>query len=193
MVNWDPQGKTALADDEVIYKEVDSQLFYIKYKIKESKETVTIATTRPETLLGDTAVCINPKDERFIHLHGKTAVVPLVDREVPIILDEYVDIEFGTGCLKVTPSHDENDYKLGEKHKLQSIDIFDDEGRVNENGKLYVGEDRFNVRKQIAKDLDKIGQLEKTENYRNKVGFSERTDAVVEPKISTQWLSLIHI
>ena len=187
MVNWDPQGKTALADDEVIYKEVDSQLFYIKYKIKESKETVTIATTRPETLLGDTAVCINPKDERFTHLHGKTAVVPLVDREVPIILDEYVDIEFGTGCLKVTPSHDENDYKLGEKHKLQSIDIFDDEGRVNENGKLYVGEDRFKVRKQIAKDLDKIGQLEKTENYRNKVGFSERTDAVVEPKISTQW------
>ncbi|MAR85585.1 MAG: valine--tRNA ligase [Cytophagia bacterium] len=187
MVNWDPQGKTALADDEVIYKEVDSQLFYIKYKIKESKETVTIATTRPETLLGDTAVCINPKDERFIHLHGKTAVVPLVDREVPIILDEYVDIEFGTGCLKVTPSHDENDYKLGEKHKLQSIDIFDDEGRVNENGKLYFGEDRFKVRKQIAKDLDKIGQLEKTENYTNKVGFSERTDAVVEPKISTQW------
>ena len=149
-------------------------------------------------------VCINPNDERFRHLHGKKAIVPLVDREVPIILDDYVDMEFGTGCLKVTPSHDVNDYKLGEKHKLQSIDIFDDEGRVNEKGKLYVGEDRFKVRKQIVKDLDKIGQLEKAENYRNKVGFSERTDAVVEPKISTQWflsmkdvkvqaLSLIHI
>ena len=187
MVNWDPEGKTALADDEVIYKEVDSQLFYIKYKVKGSEDTLTIATTRPETLLGDTAVCVNPNDERFSHLHGKTAIVPLVNREVPIILDEYVDMEFGTGCLKVTPSHDENDYKLGEKHKLQSIDIFDEEGKVNEKGVLYIGEDRFKVRKQIAKDLDKIGQLEKVENHRNKVGFSERTDAVVEPKISTQW------
>ncbi|MDG2342434.1 MAG: valine--tRNA ligase [Cytophagales bacterium] len=187
MVNWDPEGKTALADDEVIYKEVDSQLFYIKYKVKGSEDTLTIATTRPETLLGDTAVCVNPNDERFSHLHGKTAIVPLVNREVPIILDEYVDMEFGTGCLKVTPSHDENDYKLGEKHKLQSIDIFDEEGKVNEKGMLYIGEDRFKVRKQISKDLDKIGQLEKIENHRNKVGFSERTDAVVEPKISTQW------
>ena len=187
MVNWDPEGKTALADDEVIYKEVDSQLFYIKYKIKGSEDTLTIATTRPETLLGDTAVCVNPNDERFSHLHGKTAIVPLINREVPIILDEYVDMEFGTGCLKVTPSHDENDYKLGEKHKLQSIDIFDEEGKVNEKGMLYIGEDRFKVRKQISKDLDKISQLEKVENHRNKVGFSERTDAVVEPKISTQW------
>ena len=187
MVNWDPEGKTALADDEVIYKEVDSQLFYIKYKVKGSEDTLTIATTRPETLLGDTAVCVNPNDERFSHLHGKTAIVPLVNREVPIILDEYVDMEFGTGCLKVTPSHDENDYKLGEKHKLQSIDIFDEEGKVNEKGVLYIGEDRFKVRKQISKDLDEIGQLEKVENHRNKVGFSERTDAVVEPKISTQW------
>ena len=187
MVNWDPEGKTALADDEVIYKEVDSQLFYIKYKVSGTDDMLTIATTRPETLLGDTAVCINPKDKRFKHLHGKKAIVPLVDREVPIILDEYVDMEFGTGCLKVTPSHDENDYKLGEKHKLRSIDIFDEDGKVNDNGKLYVGEDRFKVRKLISKDLDKIGQIEKIENYRNKVGFSERTDAVVEPKISTQW------
>ena len=187
MVNWDPEGKTALADDEVIYKEVDSQLFYIKYKVSGTDDMLTIATTRPETLLGDTAVCINPNDKRFKHLHGKKAIVPLVDREVPIILDEYVDMEFGTGCLKVTPSHDENDYKLGEKHKLRSIDIFDEDGKVNDNGKLYVGEDRFKVRKLISKDLDKIGQIEKIENYRNKVGFSERTDAVVEPKISTQW------
>ena len=187
MVNWDPQGKTALADDEVIHKEVQSKLYHVAYKIDGSDETVTIATTRPETILGDTAVCINPNDDRYKHLHGKTAIVPMVNRPVPIILDDYVAMDFGTGCLKVTPAHDINDYELGEKHKLASIDIFNDDGTVSEAGELYVGKDRFAVRKEIVKDLKGNGQLVKIEDYTNNVGYSERTDAVIEPKLSTQW------
>jgi valyl-tRNA synthetase len=187
MVNWDPQGKTALADDEVIHKEVNSKLYYIKYKIIDSDEMITVATTRPETILGDTAICANPNDERYKHLIGAQAIVPLINREIPIIQDDYVDKEFGTGCLKVTPAHDENDYKLGEKHGLKAIDIFDEEGKISSDGELYIGEDRFVVRKKIVKEIEKIGQIEKIEDHKNKVGFSERTDAIIEPKISTQW------
>ena len=187
MVNWDPKGKTALSDDEVIHKEVNSKLYHVAYKIEGEDATVTIATTRPETILGDTAVCINPKDERYAYLHGKTAIIPLVNRKVPIILDEYVATDFGTGCLKVTPAHDINDYELGIKHKLASIDIFNDDGTVNENGELFIGKDRFVVRKEIIKELEANGQLVKVEEYANNVGFSERTDAVIEPKLSTQW------
>jgi valyl-tRNA synthetase len=151
MVNWDPQGRTAVSDDEVIYKEVNSRLYYLKYKIDGEDGFLTIATTRPETILGDTAVCINPNDERFNHLKGKKAIVPLINRAVPIIEDEYVNMEFGTGCLKVTPAHDINDYELGQKHRLDSIDIFNDDGTINERGGLYLGEDRFVVQKKISK------------------------------------------
>lgn len=187
MVNWDPKGKTALSDDEVIYKEVNSKLYYIDYHIENSDEKVTIATTRPETILGDTAICINPEDPRFQHLKGKKAIVPLINRTIPIIEDEYVSMEFGTGCLKVTPAHDLNDYELGQKHKLESIDILADDGTLNENAQLYVGEDRFVVRKKIAKELEEKGFLNKIEDYKNNLGFSERTDAVIEPKLSMQW------
>ncbi|VAW27325.1 Valyl-tRNA synthetase, partial [hydrothermal vent metagenome] len=187
MVNWDPQSQTALADDEVNHKEVNSKLYHVQYKIKGEDGYVVIATTRPETILGDTAVCVNPNDERYTHLKGKQVIVPLINREVPIIQDEYVAMDFGTGCLKVTPAHDIHDYELGMKHNLKSIDIFNNDGTVNENGELFIGEDRFVVRSKITKQLKAEGYLVKVEEYTNNVGFSERTDAVVEPKLSTQW------
>lgn len=187
MVNWDPKGLTALSDEEVIHKEVDSRLFYVRYQIAGSEEFLTIATTRPETILGDSAICVNPNDERYKHLHGKKAIVPISNKEIPIILDEYVDLEFGTGCLKVTPAHDINDYELGVKHKLESIEILNDNGTLNKNGLHYEGEDRFVVRKKIIKELETLGQFDKAENIKNNVGYSERTDVPIEPKISTQW------
>ena len=188
MVNWDPEALTALSDEEVIHKEVNSKLFYVRYKVAGSDDQwLTIATTRPETILGDSAICINPNDERFKHLHGKQAVVPIANRTVPIILDEYVDMEFGTGCLKVTPAHDTNDYDLGKKHNLETIDIFHANGTLNEHGMHYSGMDRFEVRKAIEKELYDKGYLVKTEDHINKIGFSERTNAVIEPRLSLQW------
>jgi len=187
MVNWDPQAKTAVSDEEVVYREVKGKLYYLKYQIDGEDGYVTIATTRPETILGDTAVCVNPNDPRYTYLKGKRLLVPLINRSVPVIFDEYVDMEFGTGALKVTPAHDINDYMLGEKYNLEVIDIFNNDGTLNHSAQLYVGMDRFEVRKQIVTDLEKAGNLAKVEDYVNKVGFSERTDAVIEPKLSTQW------
>ncbi len=197
MVNWDPQSRTALSDEEVLYKEVNAKLYYIKYQIVDDQNPtnsnltpgnyIVIATTRPETIMADTAVCVNPNDERYRHLHGKRVRIPLINRAIPVIGDEYVTMEFGTGCLKVTPAHDLNDYELGLKHKLPVIDILNDDGTLNGHAQIYVGMDRFAVRKQIAVDLEAAGHIEKVEDYKSNVGYSERTSAVIEPRLSMQW------
>lgn len=203
MVNWDPSAKSAVSDEEVIRKEVNSKLYYIKYQIVNpevgksgselsdlrSSDFLTIATTRPETIMADSAICINPNDERYVHLHGKKVYVPLINREIPVIQDDYVTMDFGTGCLKVTPAHDLNDYELGIKHQLPVIDILNDDGTLNDKAEILIGEDRFIARKKIAKMLEEAGHLEKVEDYKSQVGFSERTDAVIEPKLSLQWFS----
>lgn len=187
MVNWDPEAKTTLSDEEVDYVEMQGKLYYLKYPIEGSTECITIATTRPETILGDTAVCVNPLDDRFTHLKGKKVIVPLANRSIPIIEDEYVDMEFGTGCLKITPAHDPNDKIIGEKHHLEVIDIFNDDASLNAYGLHYEGKDRFIVRTEIVQELQEKGFIHKIEDYTNKVGISERTKAVIEPKVSVQW------
>ena len=187
MVNWDPSAQTALSDEEVIHKEINSKLYYISYNIEGSDEKITVATTRPETILGDAAICVNPSDKRYTHLKGKNAIIPLIGKIIPIIFDDYVDMEFGTGALKITPAHDINDYTIGHKHSLEIIDVLNDDGTLSEAAQLYIGKDRFVVREEIAVDLEKNGFLVKTEEHQNKVGFSERTNVVIEPKLSMQW------
>ncbi len=187
MVNWDPEAKTTVSDEEVIHKDKNGKLYYFRYQIENEDEYVTIATTRPETIMGDTAVCFNPNDERFQHLKGKNVIVPMANRVVPLIEDEYVDMEFGTGCLKITPAHDPNDKEIGERHKLDVVDIFNDDATLNEHGLKYQGMNRFVCRKAIIKDLEELGHLIKIEDYQNKVGTSERTGAIIEPKLSYQW------
>ncbi|HEX6983524.1 MAG TPA: valine--tRNA ligase [Balneolaceae bacterium] len=187
MINWDPEAQTALSDEEVLHREVQSKLYHVRYKVKGEDDGITIATTRPETILADTAVCVHPDDERYKDLVGKTAIIPVVGREVPIIADEYVDPEYGTGCLKITPAHDENDYQIGQKHDLEIIDMLNADGTVSEAGQFYVGKDRFEARKLIVKDLEKADQLLEVEEITNKIGYSERTDAIIEPRLSLQW------
>ena len=187
MVNWDPEAKTNISDEEVIFKEQNGKLYYLKYKIEGSEDFLTVATTRPETIFGDVAICVNPNDERYHHLKNKKVMVPIANRSIPIIEDDYVDIEFGTGALKITPAHDTNDYEIGKRHQLPMIDSLDDDANLNEHGLHYNGKNRFEVRKQIAKELDEKGLLLKAEDYVNKVGTSERTGAVIEPKVSQQW------
>ncbi|SHI93353.1 valyl-tRNA synthetase [Cruoricaptor ignavus] len=187
MINWDPEAKTNISDEEVIFKEQNGKLYYLKYKIENSEDFIIVATTRPETIFGDVAVCVNPNDERYLHLHGKKVTVPIVGREIPVIADEYVDAEFGTGALKITPAQDVADYEIGSRHNLQIIDCLDDDANLNHHGLHYEGKNRFEVRKAIAKELEEKGLLEKAEDYVNKVGTSERTGAVIEPKISQQW------
>lgn len=187
MINWDPEAKTNISDEEVIYKEHNGKLYFLRYKVAHEDHYVIVATTRPETIFGDTALCINPNDERYQFLKGKKVIIPICNREIPVIEDEYVDMEFGTGVLKITPAHDVNDYNLGKKHQLATIDIFNDNATLNDNGLHYKGKDRFIVRKEITKELKEKNLLEKEENYVNKVGTSERTGAVIEPKISVQW------
>ena len=187
MVNWDSEAQTAVSDEEVLYKEIDSKLFHISYQIENENEKVVVATTRPETILGDTAICVNPKDKRYSNLVGKNVYVPLINRKIPIISDEYVDMEFGTGALKITPAHDINDYEIGYRHKLETIDILNNDGTLNEKAKLFVGTDRFKARELIVEELKKNNHLVKIENHKNKVGFSERTNSIIEPKLSMQW------